>query len=402
MTIEVTPANASIDEGDSQQYMATGNYSDGSSQDVTTSASWNSSLPGVASIDSNGLASGLLGGTTDITASLDGITSNPASLEVIAPPPVVLVTIEVTPANASIDEGDSQQYQATGNYSDGSSQDISGSASWDSSDANVASIDGNGLASGLVAGTTMISASMNGITGTAKLEVVASPTQTTLVALEITPMETSIMTGGEQSYTAMAKFSDGTAEVVTDDADWHSSDPSVASISGSGEAKGKSAGESKITASLKGMTSEGGLLQVVAPPVVDNLMHIGDLEGNTRVRKRSWRAIAEVTVHNADDEPVRRARVIGRWNIPEISEDDSSSRLERLLRRLMRYLNRSHSCSTNSNGECKIYSPSLLKMFDDVTFEVTNVKHRKMDYDASANHDVDGDSDGTTIEIEKP
>ncbi|MCI0869982.1 MAG: S8 family serine peptidase, partial [Chloroflexi bacterium] len=93
------------------------------------------------------------------------------------PPPVpVLISIDVTPADRSIDKGGSQQYMAVGNFDDGSSMDITSGASWDSSDTSVAAVNGTGLAFGVEEGKALISASMDGIASNdAKLEVNAAP-----------------------------------------------------------------------------------------------------------------------------------------------------------------------------------------------------------------------------------
>ena len=73
-SIAVTPGNASISQGQSQQFKATGTYSDNSMQDLTTTASWTSSAPSVVTIGAGGLASsvGVPVGTTTI-----GATSGP-------------------------------------------------------------------------------------------------------------------------------------------------------------------------------------------------------------------------------------------------------------------------------------------------------------------------------------
>ena len=55
--ISVTPANSSLALGLSQQLIATGIYTDGSTQNLTGSVTWSSSVSGIASINSTGLAS---------------------------------------------------------------------------------------------------------------------------------------------------------------------------------------------------------------------------------------------------------------------------------------------------------------------------------------------------------
>ena len=55
LTITVAPTTASIAAGDTQQFTATGHYSDGSTQDLTSSATWASTLTSVATVSSSGL-----------------------------------------------------------------------------------------------------------------------------------------------------------------------------------------------------------------------------------------------------------------------------------------------------------------------------------------------------------
>jgi hypothetical protein len=77
VSLAVTPAGGvSIEAGQSQQFTATGTFDDGSTADVTASASWNSSSPSVATIDGGGPA-------TAITATHDGVASPAAALEVV-------------------------------------------------------------------------------------------------------------------------------------------------------------------------------------------------------------------------------------------------------------------------------------------------------------------------------
>ena len=68
--------------GSSTQFTAVGTYSDGSSANINSMVSWNSSNSGIASIGANGSATGLMAGTTNITASASGMYSSPVALTV--------------------------------------------------------------------------------------------------------------------------------------------------------------------------------------------------------------------------------------------------------------------------------------------------------------------------------
>lgn len=84
-----------------------------------------------------------------------------------------LDSIAVTPASLTIATSSNQQFTATGNYSDGSTQDLTSSASWNSSDAIIAAVSNAGLATAgrTNAGSTTISASYGGISGNTTLKV---------------------------------------------------------------------------------------------------------------------------------------------------------------------------------------------------------------------------------------
>lgn len=88
--------------------------------------------------------------------------------------PPTLESISVTPDPASIIEGNTQQFTATATYSDSTTQVLT-DVTWSSLDTNVATIDTDGLATGLVAGSTTITASSGDIEGTAILQVTSPP-----------------------------------------------------------------------------------------------------------------------------------------------------------------------------------------------------------------------------------
>jgi hypothetical protein len=79
-SISITPATLSIPIGNTAQFIATGIYSDGSTQNLTNNVTWISSSITTATISnaigSHGLATGLVAGSSGITASLDGVTAS--------------------------------------------------------------------------------------------------------------------------------------------------------------------------------------------------------------------------------------------------------------------------------------------------------------------------------------
>jgi CSLREA domain-containing protein len=81
-SIVITPSSSFATlPGGSQQFTATGSYSGGSTQDLT-SVSWNSTNTAAVTIGAFGLATAQAAGAATITASLDGVTSNAVTLTV--------------------------------------------------------------------------------------------------------------------------------------------------------------------------------------------------------------------------------------------------------------------------------------------------------------------------------
>lgn len=236
--------------GATQQYAAVATLSDGSTNNVTSAVTWTSSATAVAAINNAGLATGLASGATTLKATVDGI-SGTATLTV-TPAAASLSSITVTPATASLAAGASQQFTATGNYSDGSTANLTSSVTWTSSDPSVATINAAGLASGVAAGSATITAALNGVTGAASLTVTA--TVATLTSIAVTPPNPTFTAGATQQFTATATYSDGSTANVTTTATWASSNPSAATINASGLATGDAAGATTISATLNSIT----------------------------------------------------------------------------------------------------------------------------------------------------
>jgi hypothetical protein len=83
-SIDITPIQSTINIGTSQQYSAVGTYSDQLTDDITSLVTWHFSNPGIATISSSGLATGISSGSTTITAELNSINSNSSNLIVAA------------------------------------------------------------------------------------------------------------------------------------------------------------------------------------------------------------------------------------------------------------------------------------------------------------------------------
>jgi subtilisin family serine protease len=112
-----------------------------------------------------------------------------------------------------------------------------------------------------------------------------------------------------------------------------------------------------------------------------SLSHVGDLDRLAASQGNAWKATVTITVHDGSHNLLSNATVTGNW-----SGGFSGS----------------GSCTTGSNGQCSVASGNIAKKKTNMTFTVGNVSKATLTYQPSANHDPDGDSNGTSIVINKP
>jgi 6-phosphogluconolactonase (cycloisomerase 2 family) len=256
-SLEITPANPSAAAGTSVRLTATAVLSDQSHKDVTTLVVWSSSNPRIATTGaSTGDTQAISVGSSTLTASLQGLQAS-TNLTVT---PAALVSIAITPPTPSIALGLTQQFSATGTYTDKSSRDLSTQVTWASTVTSVAMISNaagsNGLASSVATGTSDITAAMAGITSAPVTLTVSSAALASIVVSSIRP---KIPLGLTRALTATGTYTNGSIQDLTNTATWLSSDPTKLSISNAagsrGHATGVAAGPVSASASMGAVTS---------------------------------------------------------------------------------------------------------------------------------------------------
>ena len=110
-------------------------------------------------------------------------------------------------------------------------------------------------------------------------------------------------------------------------------------------------------------------------------MMVGDLDAMASpTGGRSWRVAITIRVHDNTDFPAVDAVVTGSW-----SEDVGGE----------------SSCVTSSAGTCVVATGRMDSVaIPSVSFTITDVSQPAYRYSPTENHDIEGDSDGTTITVQ--
>jgi uncharacterized protein YjdB len=249
--IALSPDEATINEGEEQTFTASV-YDQEDNEMPDHTVNWTSSEEAVATINSQGVATGVDAGESTINASVSGLNAI-ATLTVI--PLIIPARIEIEPASSTIPEGGEESFTAT--VFDQNNEEIENSTIvWTSSDESVATVDDEGLVNGIEDGEAIISAKVGEITAAVTIQVTAEePVVTSII---VSP-ETITVDRGENvvfSATVLDQFEREMEGVAVE---WQSPFPCVASIDEEGSSYGYSTGSTPIIARAEGVEGSGTL-----------------------------------------------------------------------------------------------------------------------------------------------
>src|SRR6185437_8810979 len=253
-SVTVTPATASVQQGQTVQLSASPKDANGNplSGRVVT---WSSSNTSVATVTRNGLVTGGAARSPTITATREGKTGTAAITVTLVP----VASVTVSPASPTVTAG--QTVQLTATPKDANGNPLTGrTITWSSSNTSVATVSSSGLVSGVVAGSATITATSEGQSGTAAITV----TNVSVASVTVSPATASVVAGQTVQLTATPKDANGTAltgRVVT----WSSSNTAVASVNASGLVTGGAAGSATITATSEGKTGTAAITVTSVP-----------------------------------------------------------------------------------------------------------------------------------------
>ncbi len=274
--IQLPAAAVTVPKGLTLPILATGVYTDGSTADLTTSVSWTSSAPGVASVSgivaTAGLVTGVAQGTASVTATL-GSTSASTTITVTT---AVLSALQLPQAAVTVPRGLTLPLVVTGLYSDGSLADLTSSVTWTSSAPTIATVSGVAGSAGLVTGVSQGAAIITATIGAKSATTSVTVTAAVLSSISLPTGPVMVAKGLFTPIVATGLYSDGSTATLTQSVTWMSSAPSIATVSNlvasAGVVTGVQTGFATITATLGSATKT---VQVQVTPAILSSISVG-------------------------------------------------------------------------------------------------------------------------------
>ena len=226
---------------------------------------WTSTKDDIAAVVSSGDAppnvatvKGRAAGKSTITASVGGLEAT-AEVTVVETP---VHRIGVTPSDAQIVVSNGLQLDAT--LYDIDESELSGrQVEWESADADIATVDGDGVVTGKAVGETEIIAKAEGKTGKATVEVIEPQVGSVQISpgdpgpLGIGGMTTLVARPFDRNGDPICSMKEakGEKEPCGHAVTWTSGSPTIASVDDTGTVTGKAEGTVRIFAEIEGFAA---------------------------------------------------------------------------------------------------------------------------------------------------
>lgn len=269
--------SASVGDAD-MKIGVTVRWSDGTeNQDCT----WSSSNPAVATV-SGGTVHFVGAGTCKITAAA-GSHSEVCTVTVKDKSAQSGITVQITGGTAVLVNGTLQLSASVNPSSDAS-------YTWKSNNTAIASVDGNGLVTGIAPGKTQIlcTADTGSSEATGSVSIEVSLDQSKPASIALTPSSLSLTAGKSAKITAK------TENAADAGVSFSSSDASIAAVDESGTVTAKAEGSCTITVTAKADSSVTAKVPVTVSGAVTDSSPLRDADGN-QLYVRDGNTIREAT-----------------------------------------------------------------------------------------------------------
>lgn len=257
----VTPNQISFNAlNDFKELKVSGQYQDGSQNDLTGQAQFSSTAPAVAGVTAAGRVAALADGTANIVVTVETFTVQ-VPVTVATP---TLTGLNVNPnALTFIGGGQSRQLIVQGTYSDGTTRPLPNSAGFLSNGPGIATVTASGLVTSGDNGVTQIQVSYPGLSA-----VLVPVTVKTLSSISLTPNACDLIGAGKLCQLAVTgTYTDGITTAIADGVTFNSANEAVATVSMGGLVISSGIGGTVVVAQYAGLTAQANVTIAARTPV---------------------------------------------------------------------------------------------------------------------------------------
>jgi uncharacterized protein YjdB len=217
---------------------------------VQAPITWSSRNPAIATVTEQGSLTPLRRGTAVVVAEAGGVARAVSIL--ITAPPVVAVAIDGVPPALTV--GGTVKLRGVVRTARVVDDDHERSVDWRSGDPSIATVSSDGTVTARAPGQAAITATCEGIRGTAFVSVVSVRASTVVVAAPPAPLRLG------DKVALRATVYDAAGTVISRPVTWRSTDPRVAPIDGSGQFVASAEGWAIVTAQADGVDAHTEVL----------------------------------------------------------------------------------------------------------------------------------------------
>ncbi|CAA0099413.1 Uncharacterised protein [BD1-7 clade bacterium] len=259
--IHLTPKDSIVlNTGDEITLTAKAALSDDSLLDITHAVSWYSTDSGIASVQSvyhnlPGTLHARSPGNTSVSAVLNYIGSKNLPITV-ANGEIIAVTID--PPTITIPLGSTYTFKALAEHKNGHKQDVAVDAEWQSDDASILEVLGEGTTKTHRLGDTQLRVNYKGFNHFADVRVADAEIDYLEIIGEL-PIHSGGKTKISNELSVRAFYTDGSYIDVDEGIQWATTNPIYIELENGDTALGIASGETEISATYAGVTGHGAV-----------------------------------------------------------------------------------------------------------------------------------------------